>query len=197
MSVFADTFKTRRPFGDWPHNPTILTQCQTLYGDAVIVGLDERGLKRGITHRHLLMSEFMETHVKNKSMHDGQPVSPFFFPEAKPSGPDIVFYIRNNGSMFLTLVQLKLRQVLSKPDSMRAEESVSDQMVKRHVEELDDSCPADTYISMTIAYPARLTDLLRRTDIDLVAIAARRESLHLRPPESQVGGLQQGDDQGG
>ncbi|GJJ67777.1 hypothetical protein EMPS_00123 [Entomortierella parvispora] len=90
MNVFIETFKTRA-LSDWPHNPSISSQCSALDGNATIVGLDEQGLQCGISHEHIQMKEFMSAHVNNGSMHNGRAVPPFFFPKAKPSGPDVVF----------------------------------------------------------------------------------------------------------
>ncbi|KAF9992597.1 hypothetical protein BGZ65_012040, partial [Modicella reniformis] len=51
----------------------------------------------------------------------------------------------------------------------------------KHLKELDDYCPANTNITMTIVYLACLIGLLSRPDIDHAAISARRESLRSRP----------------
>ncbi|KAG9070381.1 hypothetical protein KI688_009718 [Linnemannia hyalina] len=180
MNVLTETFKASA-LSDWSHEPKISSLCATLEGNAEIVGLDDQGFQRGITHEHISMEEFMEAHVNNNSMRSDQTVPPFFFPKAKPSGPDIVFYIRVQAAIIPVFVQLKLRQVLTKADSNRAVESVSKQKVKKHVKDLDEYCPANVYVSMIIAYPANVIDSMRpRPDIDFEAIAARRASLRPR-----------------
>ncbi|KAF9111603.1 hypothetical protein BGX30_007556, partial [Mortierella sp. GBA39] len=177
MSVLTEAFKASA-FSDWSHEPKISSLCAALEGNAEIVGLDGQGFQRGITHEHITMEEFMEAHVNNNSMRNDQTVPPFFFPKAKPSGPDIVFYIRVQAGIIPVFVQLKLRQVLTKTDSNRAVESVSKQKIKEHVKDFDEYCPANVYVSMIIAYPANVIDSMRpRPDIDFEAIAARRASL--------------------
>ncbi|KAG9063839.1 hypothetical protein KI688_003951 [Linnemannia hyalina] len=177
MSVLIEAFKTRA-FSEWPHEPPILSQYANLAGTVVIVGLYEQELQRGISHEHISMEEFMDAHVHNNSMRSDQTVPTFFFPKAKPSGPDIVFYIRVQAAIIPFFVQLKLRQVLTKADSNRAVESVSKQNIKEHVKDLDEYCPANVYVSIIIAYPVNVIDSMRpRLDIDFEAIAVRRAFL--------------------
>jgi hypothetical protein len=113
MNVLVEAFKTRTLL-NWPHNPSISSQCTALDGSAVIARLDEQEFQHGISHEHISMENFMDTHVNNSSVRNGRVVPPFFFPEAKPSGPDIVFYIRIKKKLFPVFVQLKLRQVMTK-----------------------------------------------------------------------------------
>ncbi|KAF9118138.1 hypothetical protein BG015_006734 [Linnemannia schmuckeri] len=80
------------------------------------------------------MEDFMDAHVNTNSLLQGQSIPPFFFPKAKPSGPDIVFYIR---------ATLKTRSAPT---------------IEAHVEDHGRFCPTNnTYISMIIAYPAMVT----------------------------------------
>ncbi|KAF9176639.1 hypothetical protein BGZ51_000167, partial [Haplosporangium sp. Z 767] len=156
MDVFVEAFKTRA-FSDWSHEPSIPSMCTKLEGKAEIVGLDNSTFQRGITHRDIEMEVFMNAHVNQKSTHGGKAVPPFYFPKAKPSGPDIVFYIRVDNNLFPVFVQLKLRPVLSDNDAKDALQTISEQNVLGHVENLVDFCPTDkTYISMIIAYPGRV-----------------------------------------
>ncbi|KAF9900875.1 hypothetical protein EC991_006759 [Linnemannia zychae] len=108
MNVLIETFKTH-PLSDWPLRPSISSQSSALDGNAVIVGLDEQERQRGISHEHISMEEFMDAHVNNDSVWHGRAVPPFFFPKAKPSGPDIVFNIRVKVNLFPVFVQLRLR----------------------------------------------------------------------------------------
>ncbi|KAF9115317.1 hypothetical protein BGX30_006319 [Mortierella sp. GBA39] len=154
-------------------------------GNAEIVGLDDQVFQRRITHEHMTMEEFMEAHVNNNSMRSEQTVPPFFFPKVKPSGPDIVFYIRVQAGIIPVFVQLKLRQMLTKANSNRAVEFVSKQKVNEHVKDFEEYCPANVYVSVINAYPAKVTDSMRpRPDIDFEGIVARRASLRPRPRKS-------------
>ncbi|KAF9153693.1 hypothetical protein DFQ26_000498 [Actinomortierella ambigua] len=187
MSVLTEAFKTR-DFSDWPHEPSITGQCMELAGKAVIVGLDEQKLQqRGISHEHISMEDFLHAHLYTNSFRHGQAVPPFFFPKAKPSGPDIVFYIRVGGlggKLFPVFAQLKLRQTLATKDVKLAIKTVSAPAIKAHVEELGHFCPTDnTYISMVIAYPATMN----------VKLAPRPDFVYNLRPRSDPGrkGLKQ------
>jgi hypothetical protein len=188
MTVLTETFEARA-LSDWPHEPSISSLCAELEGNAEIVGLTAQRFQRGITHEHISMKEFMKAHVYNNSKRGGQAVPPFFFPKAKPSGPDIVFYIRVQDNMFPVFLQLKLRQVMTKPDTKSALDSVSAGKVKKHVKNLSKYCPANTYISMIIAYPANIYSSTTTT-----YSAKRNVTLRLRPdfnPKSKLEGLKQ------
>ncbi|KAG0271706.1 hypothetical protein BGZ97_011179, partial [Linnemannia gamsii] len=112
------------------------------------------------------MEDFMDAHINTNSLRQGQPVPPFFFPKAKPSGPDIVFYIRVKDKLFPVFVQLKLRQILTTKDAKAALKTVSAPTIEAHVEDLGRFYSTDnTYISMIIAYPAAVAaKLLPRPD---------------------------------
>ncbi|KAK3815350.1 MAG: hypothetical protein J3Q66DRAFT_389203 [Benniella sp.] len=113
-----------------------------LADQAEIVGMESRDFSADLNEH--IQGGFMEAHAKNKSLR-----------KAKPSGPDIVFYIRVNGNLFPVFVQLKLRQVLTTKGAKSALKTVSAPMIEAHVEDFDHFCPTDkTYISMIIAYPA-------------------------------------------
>ncbi|ORX95394.1 hypothetical protein K493DRAFT_337378 [Basidiobolus meristosporus CBS 931.73] len=156
MSVFVETFKTH-PFSDWSHQPSIPSMCASLEGKSEIVGLIDDCFQRGVTHQEITMQQFMEAHVNNNSTRGGKSVPPFYFPKAKPSGPDMVFYIRVNGNLFPVFVQLKLRPVFSHQTTHAALKTVSEECVQEHVENLGDYCPTNnTYISMIIAYPGKM-----------------------------------------
>lgn len=166
MDALTESFRAH-DFSKWPLQPSIPCLCEEHagnkkpIGNAVIVGLDEQGLQRGISHEHITMEDFMNSHVNNGSMHDGRAVPPFFFPKAKPSGPDIVFYIQVKDKRFPVFVQLKLRQIMTKSGVKAALNTVSTPMIETHVNDLSSFCPTDnTYISVIIAYPATVVDKL-------------------------------------
>ncbi|KAF9090364.1 hypothetical protein BGX27_002282, partial [Mortierella sp. AM989] len=138
-----------------------------LDGEAEIVGLCDSG-GQGITHRHISMKDFMSAHVYGGSRHKQEAVPPFYFPPEKPSGPDMVFYIRIQENIFTVFVQLKLRQGISTPDPNGAVDTISKKDIRMHVEKLDDYCPRDTYISMKLR--KQMTDIsleLTNTKSDL------------------------------
>ena len=97
MTVFSETFKARR-LSEWPHQPSILSMCPALGGEVEIVGWREPGLLQGTTHAMMSMEEFMDAHINHHSVRNNKPVAPFFFPRHKPSGPDMVFFIRIDGT---------------------------------------------------------------------------------------------------
>ncbi|KAF9540714.1 hypothetical protein EC957_003862 [Mortierella hygrophila] len=67
-------------------------------------------------------------------------------------------------------------------DSNRTLESLLKQKVKEHVKDFEEYCPANVYVSVIIAYPAKMIDSMRpRPDIDFEAITARRAFLRPRP----------------
>ncbi|KAF9136606.1 hypothetical protein BGX30_011030, partial [Mortierella sp. GBA39] len=161
LNVFIETFKTGT-LSDWPHEPSILSQSAKLAGTAVIVGLDEQGFQRGISHKYISMKSFMHAHVHSGSMRNGRAVPPFFFPNANLLGPDIVFCIRVNEQLFPVFVQLKLRLSMAKPAAKTAFKAVSAPAIEAQVKNLVSFCPTDnTYISMVIAYPAKVVTNLR------------------------------------
>ncbi|KAF9536712.1 hypothetical protein EC957_009923 [Mortierella hygrophila] len=186
MNVLAETFNTRA-LSDWPHEPSISSQCAALDGNAVIVGLDEQGLQRGISHEHISMEDFLDAHVNNGSVRHGRAVPPFFFPKAKPTGPDIVFYIRVKDGLFPVFVQLKLRQTMPTKDIRAAAKTVTAPIIEGHVKDLGRFCPTDnTFISMVIVYPAKVVAKLRpRPDIKY-NLRPRPESKHKRLTQVQV-----------
>ncbi|KAF9119193.1 hypothetical protein BGX30_004020 [Mortierella sp. GBA39] len=121
--VFLETFKSR-PLSSWP----LLTNSSLpgqLTGDATIVGHDEQQPKLATSHRNLTIQQFMKAHVENGSKQGDQDIPPFYFPAPHVSGPDIVFFVRINGSIYPCFVQLKLRQVLEGSDVEKALAAVS------------------------------------------------------------------------
>ncbi|KAF9922893.1 hypothetical protein BGZ67_010221, partial [Mortierella alpina] len=110
MKVFSETFNTR-PLSKWPHQPAISEMCPALVGKVEIVGWKEPGLEQGTTHAMMSMEEFMDAHVNHGSIRNNMPVAPFFFPKSKPSGPDLLFFIRIDGARLVPIfVQMKLHQ---------------------------------------------------------------------------------------
>ncbi|KAG9319042.1 hypothetical protein KVV02_007468, partial [Mortierella alpina] len=110
MKVFSETFNAR-PLFEWPHQPAISEMCPALVGKVEIVGWREPGLEQGTTHAMMSMEEFMKAHVEEGSVRNKMPVAPFFFPKSKPSGPDLLFFIRVDGRKAIPVfVQMKLHQ---------------------------------------------------------------------------------------
>ncbi|KAF9557893.1 hypothetical protein EC968_007407, partial [Mortierella alpina] len=156
MSVFSETFKSRR-LSDWPHLPPISEMCPDLVGEVEIVGWREPALLKGTTHESMSLGEFMEAHVKNQSTRENKPVPPFFFPKSKPSGPDLVFFIRIDGRKIVPVfVQMKLRHSSTKLYNKlwkKALATVSAPCIQDHAGDFLNYCPDKIYISMVVAYP--------------------------------------------
>ncbi|KAG9062119.1 hypothetical protein KI688_006845 [Linnemannia hyalina] len=163
MKVFSETFNTR-PLSEWPHQPPISDMCPALVGKVEIVGWREPGLEQGTTHAMMSMEEFMDTHVNHGSTRNNMPVAPFFFPKPKPSGPDLVFFIRIDGARLVPVfVQMKLHQGssnFSERDWNDALSTVSAAKIEGHAKNFRKYCPDNVYISMIVAYPTKWTDKL-------------------------------------
>ncbi|KAF9556636.1 H(+)-transporting V1 sector ATPase subunit A [Mortierella alpina] len=163
MKVFSETFNTR-PLSEWPHQPAISEMCPALVGKVEIVGWREPGLEQGTTHAMMSMEEFMKAHVKEGSVRNKMPVAPFFFPKSKPSGPDLLFFIRVDGrKAILVFVQMKLHQGssnFSERDWSDALSTVSAPKIEDHAKNLRKYCPDHVYVSMIVAYPTKWTEAL-------------------------------------
>ncbi|KAI8348323.1 hypothetical protein B0O80DRAFT_490033 [Mortierella sp. GBAus27b] len=163
MTVFSETFKSQ-PLSDWPHQPPISEMCPDLVGEVEIVGWKDPGLLQGNTHAMMSMGEFMDAHVNNHSTRNNIPVAPFFFPKIKPSGPDMVFFIRINGRKLVPVfVQTKLHQSsasLNKRAWNAALATVSASCIQDHIKDFRNFCPDNIYISMVVAYPMRCSSTL-------------------------------------
>jgi hypothetical protein len=163
MKVFSETFNTR-PLSEWQHQPPISDMCPALVGKVEIVGWREPGLEQGTTHAMMSMEEFMDAHVNHGSIRKSMPVAPFFFPKSKPSGPDLVFFIRIDGARLVPIfVQMKLHQGssnFSERDWNDALSTVSAPKIEGHVKTFRKYCPENVYISMIVAYPTKWTDKL-------------------------------------
>ncbi|KAF9536754.1 hypothetical protein EC957_009801 [Mortierella hygrophila] len=163
MKVFSETFNTR-PLAEWPHQPPISDMCPTLVGKVEIVGWREPGLEQGATHAMMSMKEFMDAHVNHGSIRNNLPVAPFFFPKSKPSGPDLVFFIRIDGARLVPVfVQMKLHQGssnFSEKDWNDALSTVSAPKIEGHAKAFRKYCPDNVYVSMIVAYPTKWSDKL-------------------------------------
>ncbi|KAG0053077.1 hypothetical protein BGZ83_001720, partial [Gryganskiella cystojenkinii] len=159
MNVLTKAFKTH-DLSQWPFQPSIPILSGDDVGKAVIAGLDEQGNQCGISDNSISMDEFLDAHTNHNSMLDGCRIPPFFFPKAKPSGPDIVFCIQVKGKLFPVFVQLKLRQTMQILDVAKAVKTVSAPEIATHMsDDLKSFCPSENiYISMIIAYPASVVD---------------------------------------
>ena len=156
MTVFSETFMSR-PLSDWSHQPPISKMCSSLVGEVEIVGWKQPALLQGTTHAIISMEEFMDAHVNHHSTRNNMPVAPFFFPKSKPSGPDMVFFIRIGGRrMVPVFVQTKLHQSsarLTKKIWDKALSTVSASCIQDHAKCFRNFCPDNIYISMVVAYP--------------------------------------------
>ncbi|KAK3810466.1 MAG: hypothetical protein J3R72DRAFT_480919 [Linnemannia gamsii] len=161
MKVFSETFNNK-PLSDWPHQPPISDMCTALVGKVDIVAWREPGLDQGTTHRQMTMTDFMDSHVNHQSIRNNKPTAPFFFPKPKPSGPDLLFFIRIDGARLVPVfVQMKLHQgssTFSEADWMDALSTVSAPKIESHAIDFRRYCPDNVYISMVVAYPTRWTE---------------------------------------
>lgn len=101
--IFVETFKNR-PLSTWPllNNSTL---PDSLTGDVIIVGYSDQEAKLAISHSNISTQAFMAAHVENGSKRGDQDIPPFYFPAPHVSGPDVVFYIKINGSLYPVFVQ--------------------------------------------------------------------------------------------
>ncbi|KAG9061694.1 hypothetical protein KI688_007275 [Linnemannia hyalina] len=161
IKAFSETFNTR-PLSEWPHQPPISDMCPALVRKVELVGWREPGLEPGTTHAMMSMEEFMDAHVNHGSTRNDMPIAPFFFPNSKPSGPDLVFFIRIDGARLVPVfVQLKLHQgSSSERDWNDAFNTASATKIEGHAKTFRKYCPDNVYISMTVAYPTKWTDKL-------------------------------------
>ncbi|KAF9924400.1 hypothetical protein BGZ67_009274 [Mortierella alpina] len=163
MKAFSETFNTR-PLSEWPHQPAISEMCPALVGKVEIVGWREPGLEQGTTHAMMSIEEFMKAHVDEGSIRNKMPVAPFFFPKSKPSGPDLLFFIRVDGRKAIPVfVQMKLHQGssnFSEKDWSDALSTVSAPKIEDHAMEFRKYCPDNVYISMIVAYPTKWAEAL-------------------------------------
>ncbi|KAF9921493.1 hypothetical protein BGZ67_000423, partial [Mortierella alpina] len=146
-----------RRLSDWSHQPPISEMCPDLVGEVEIVGWKEPALLKGTTHESMSMGDFMNAHVKQQSTRENTPVPPFFFPKSKPSGPDLVFFIRIDGRKTVPVfVQMKLRHSSAKLYNKlwkKALSTVSAPCIQDHADDFPTYCPDNIYISMVVAYP--------------------------------------------
>jgi len=179
MIIFSQTFKSHR-LSDWPHQPPILEMCPDLDGEVEIVGWREPALLQGTTHAAMSMEEFMDAHINHQSTFKNTPVAPFFFPNSKPSGPDLVFFIRiDNIRIVPVFVHMKLHQTSAKLYNKlweKALATVSAPCIEDHVKDFRSFCPDNIYISMVVAYPM---------------ICGARLPSTIKVPEKEMSGVQQ------
>ncbi|KAF9969321.1 hypothetical protein BGZ73_008381 [Actinomortierella ambigua] len=162
MTVFSETFKARR-LSEWPHQPSIMDMCPAFDGMVEIVGWREPGLLQGMTHVMMSMEEFMDAHVNHHSVRNNKPVAPFFFPRHKPSGPDMVFFIRIDSTRVIPVFvqdyfSYERRCISVLPASQRNCGMQFWIQFQRHVSRTmprisGTFCPDNIYISMVAAYP--------------------------------------------
>ncbi|KAG0304438.1 hypothetical protein BGZ97_001494, partial [Linnemannia gamsii] len=72
--------------------------CPAFIGKMEIVDWKEPKLEQCTAHAMISMEEFMGGYVNQGLACNNIPVAPFFFPKSKPSGPDLVFFIRIDGA---------------------------------------------------------------------------------------------------
>jgi len=107
------------------------------------------------------MEEFMDAHVNHGSTRNNMPIAPFFFPKSKPSGPDLVFFIRIDGARLVPVfIQMKLHQGSSNFSEKDRNDTVSAPKIEGHAKNFRKYCSNNIYISMIVAYSTKWTDKL-------------------------------------
>ncbi|KAK3811377.1 MAG: hypothetical protein JOS17DRAFT_779960 [Linnemannia elongata] len=138
--------------------------CAALVGKVGIVGWREPGLEQGTTHKNMSMEELMDANVSHQSTRTNKPVAPFFFLKSKPSEPDMVFFIRIDGTRVMPVfVQPKLHQKtssFSENNWKDALSTVSVPKIESHAMDFRKYCPENVYFSMIVAYPTKWTPKL-------------------------------------
>jgi hypothetical protein len=138
------------------------------------------GVMRTASSQEMSMSDFLDAHVNHNSMSDGQPVPPFFYPEERVSGPDIVFVVRFGGltpddamgsgstpssgstssEIFCPVfVQLQLCEKISQDDPKKTRGTVQPRKIKSHKVEFSQLCqPHGHYINLAVSYPVSIAN---------------------------------------
>ncbi|KAG9319094.1 hypothetical protein KVV02_006539 [Mortierella alpina] len=150
--------------------------------EADIVGWS--GSMRTTGSQEMSTADFLIAHIKNNSERNQQAVPPFFYPEERLAGPDIVFVVRFSGlaldksldkavdsSSTLSpgsasddiicpvFVQLKLCAKLSESDVKKARGTVQPSKIESHGVKLSKYCqPHGHFISLIVSYPVELAD---------------------------------------
>ncbi|KAF9084991.1 hypothetical protein BGX29_002225, partial [Mortierella sp. GBA35] len=163
MSVFSETFNMR-PLSEWPYRPPISEMCEALVGKVKIIGWRDSGLEQGTTHKNMSWSSSW-TVISTTSQLGPTNLSPrFSSPSPMDSGPDVVFFIRIDGTRAMPVfVQLKLHQKsssFSENSWKDALSTVSAPKTESHTKDFRKYCPENVYISMIIAYPTKWTSKL-------------------------------------
>ncbi|KAI1320554.1 hypothetical protein EDD11_000516 [Mortierella claussenii] len=136
----------------------------TLISKVEIVGWRETGLEQGTSYAMMSREEFMDAHVNQGSTRNDMPVASFFFPKSKPSGPDLMFFIRIDGTRVMPIfVWMKLHQGssnFSERDWNNAFGTVSAAKTRGYAKNFRKYCPDNVHISIVVAYPTKWTDKL-------------------------------------
>ncbi|KAF8930457.1 hypothetical protein BGZ47_000543 [Haplosporangium gracile] len=180
MNVLAEAFKTYA-LSDWLHEPLISSQCAALDVNAVVVGLDEKNFSAGsLTNTSRWRTSWTPTSTTAQCGKAALSLP-------KPSGPDIVFYIRVKDRLFPVFVRLKLRQTMATKDVRAAVKTGSTPIIEGHVQGFGRFCPSDnTFINMVIVYPAKAVAKLRpRLDLKY-DLRPRSDSKHKLLTQVQV-----------
>ncbi|KAF9312447.1 hypothetical protein BG003_006268 [Podila horticola] len=102
----------------------------------------------------LTMGDFLEAHYKHGSRRGDSTVPPFYYPEASPSGPDIVFVLRIDDQLYPVFVQNKLLNDIFPGDVEEARLTVHETRLKAYLPNLATYCPGGKYLSLIYAHPA-------------------------------------------
>ncbi|KAF9128243.1 hypothetical protein BG015_004374 [Linnemannia schmuckeri] len=80
----------------------------------------------------------MKAHVENGSKREDQDIPPFYFPSPHVSGPDIVFYVKINGSIYPVFAQVLEGSDVEKAFATVSSNTIQDKMEKEHEKLVND-----------------------------------------------------------
>ncbi|KAG0276876.1 hypothetical protein BGZ95_006898, partial [Linnemannia exigua] len=119
---------------------------------ATIVGWE--GYEWGARYKETFtMGDFLEAHYRHGSRRGDSTVSPFYYPESSPSGPDIVFVLQIDDQLYPVFVQNKLLNKIFPGDVEEARLTVHASRIKAYLPNLATYCPGGKYLSLIYAHP--------------------------------------------
>ncbi|KAF9135667.1 hypothetical protein BGX30_011485 [Mortierella sp. GBA39] len=120
---------------------------------ATIVGWDDYKLEF-VNMETFTMGDFFEAHYKYGSRRGDSMVSPFYYPESSPSGPDIVFVLRIDDQLYPVFVHNKPLRDIFPRDVEKARLTVYETRLKAFLPNLATYCPSGKYLSLIYDHPA-------------------------------------------
>ncbi|KAI7829701.1 hypothetical protein BC939DRAFT_440273 [Gamsiella multidivaricata] len=142
----------------------------------------------------MIMEEFLAAHIIDGSVHKGNQVLPYFFPDEQVSGSDLAFVVRFIGAAqnekdirIPVFVQLKLRTKMRCSDAEKARETVQPTKSNGHGIDTKQYCkPHKHFISLIVSYPAEIAEYFQSEpmkmkhceDVTEIALAIDNSNIH-------------------